>query len=249
MVADGRKNVENFTLVLCGVTNAICREYGQTQAFGDAQRRLIASLFGTVAVALQLNIHIAAAKDFDELFYTLSPCGLAAAMECSGERALFSTRKTEQSVTKLRQVRHTRCPFALMRLTHFEARNELRKVLVTGARRAKQRQPCWLRRMLVRQPERRLETLSKIADSNFRAYVSTDTFSLGRGMKPRRSIKSITVEQRHRRHLRFNGRANQVFRLRGPFEKTEGAGRVQFDILRLSHTALPTANDDVEDRA
>ena len=50
------------------------------------------------------------------------------------------------------------------------------------------------------------------------------------GMKPRRAVDAVAIEQRHRRHLQLDRALDQLLRLRGCFEKAESAGSVEFDI-------------------
>ncbi len=138
MMADGREHIQHFAFVLRGIANAVGRKDGQTQALGDAERRLVAGLFGTVAVTLQFHVDVAAAEDVDQLLHALPACVFTSVVERRSQRAFVASGKADQTMQKLRQDRCQGAPFALVRLAHLEAGNELAKVLVADARRAKQ---------------------------------------------------------------------------------------------------------------
>src|SRR5260370_13781567 len=67
-----RENIQNFALGRRGVAHAIRREKRQAQRPGKPDRRLIAALFGNVAVSLQFDINILSAEYGREQFNVLS---------------------------------------------------------------------------------------------------------------------------------------------------------------------------------
>src|SRR6185312_2186555 len=249
VVSNGGKYIEDFALVLRGIADAVSGEDGQSKAFRDTNRSLVASFFRAIAVSLQLHVNVMAAEDVDELSHALPACGFSAGMQRGSEWTFFSAGQADEAAVKFSKIVQAGGSFRFARLAHLEPRDELAQVLVAGLRFAQQRQAHRIVRVLMRQPCRRLKTLPKIADRNLRANVGLYTVFLCGGVESGRAIKAIAVQQCHCRHVGFDRRANQAFRLRSSFEEAEGAGCVQFDILRLSHTRLPTASDGEEDRA
>ncbi len=94
----------------------------------------------------------------------------------------------------------------------------------------------------MRQPSRRREPLAQTRYSDFRSHMGAHAVLKGKGVKSRRTVNPITVQQGHGRHVQFRSALDKIFRQRGPFKKAERAGRMQFDIP-LSHTEPLSAND------
>jgi hypothetical protein len=65
-----------------------------------------------------------------------------------------------------------------------------------------------------------------LANADLGADMGLDSIPFRGEMKPRRTINSIAIEQRHRRHLQFNARGNQLFRHRSAFQKTKSRSRM-----------------------
>ena len=90
---------------------------------------------------------------------------LAAALDkSSGERSSFSACETNQASGKLLDILQSGCAFGLGGFAHFEARDELTKILIANLRCAKQEQARRLMIMLVRKPGRRREHVAKRVD-------------------------------------------------------------------------------------
>ncbi len=67
MIANARKNVQQFALLWLRMTNTIRCQQRQRQFPRNLDRRLIARLFFPAKMPLQLNINIFASKDFAKL--------------------------------------------------------------------------------------------------------------------------------------------------------------------------------------
>ena len=145
-----RKHVQDFTLILRGVADAVGCKDRQPKTFGNADRSLVADLFDPAAVTLQLDIDIAGAEEFGKLLDTRASLRLTASSQRGGKRAFVSSRKAKKTGGELRNVRNPCAALGFVRLAHFEAGDELAQVLVSNARRAKKRQTNGLRPMLVR---------------------------------------------------------------------------------------------------
>ncbi len=104
MMPNRRKHIQNFALVLRGVADAVGRKQRQPQALGDAQRGLIADFLGAVAVPLQLDVHVVAAEDLDELLNALPPSRFAAGIDRRSQRAFIAAGQADQARGELRQI-------------------------------------------------------------------------------------------------------------------------------------------------
>ncbi len=135
-MAYGREHIQHFALILRCIANTVGRKDGQAQALRNAQRCLVACLFGAVAVALQFDIHIAPPKHCNEPLDACAACCFSAPVERRRQRPFFSTRHAEEAAAELRQVVQGCRAFALARLAHFEACDELAEILIARARRA-----------------------------------------------------------------------------------------------------------------
>ncbi len=94
----------------------------------------------------------------------------------------------------------------------------------------------------MRQPLRRHETIAQAGYRNLRPYMCPYPMLTSKGMKSRRPVYPVAIQQSHGRHIEFGGTLDKIFGQRCAFKKTECAGSMQFDIA-LSHRAPLPASD------
>src|ERR1035437_4032170 len=103
-------------------------------------------------MALQFNIEVAVAVDFGELLEALPRLPLPGLRERRSKRSLIAAGQADQSRGKFREVIKRCRTLGLRCFAHFEARNELTKILIADLRCAEQHNPRWLIGTLMRQP-------------------------------------------------------------------------------------------------
>src|SRR5258708_3323248 len=74
-----------------------------------------------------------------------------------------------------------------------------------------------------------------LTDRQFRAYMRFDPARLGGQVKPRRTVKTIAIEHRHRWELLLGTSVGQSFWNRCSLEETERTARMEFHELHQSY--------------
>ena len=96
-VPNGCEEVKDLAIIGVRVAHPVCGQQWQLQRTSDTNRRLIAPLFFTLMVSLQLHIDVSGTKDAHEAFHQVAPGFFAASCQSTGKRPLIPARKTNQT--------------------------------------------------------------------------------------------------------------------------------------------------------
>ena len=125
VVANGCKNVEEFTINLLGTAHAVRCDDGQTHARSKVEKFRITNFLSSFKVALEFNKYIVATINGGKATECLVRTNLTFATKHRCEWPFFTACKTDQAGRKFFQVFKGRCTFSLRSLAHLEARYEL----------------------------------------------------------------------------------------------------------------------------
>src|SRR5208282_6659845 len=103
-------------------------------------------------MSLQFEKEIAAAKDRRQPIGKSTCAVVSFVRECRRKRAFAATGQADQPRRKLLYIVKRGCAFRLGRFAHFETRNQLAKILISGLGCAEQCNARWLVGVLVRKP-------------------------------------------------------------------------------------------------
>ena len=78
------------------------------------------------------------------------------------------------------------------------------------------------------------EARAEVFDGDLGADVGAHAIFFGVQMEAGCAVETVAVEQRHRGHVRVEGRFDEAFGGGGAFEEAEGAGGVEFDVHKSS---------------
>ena len=140
---------------LDSVANAVGGDERQLERARNADRGLIPPLLFALAMSLQFDVNIIAAKNARELLNHIAPCIFSAAHQRCCERALVATGQADEACCVLLKIVAVRGAILLGCFAHLELRNELAEILIPGARFGEQGNARRLGVRLVRQPGRR----------------------------------------------------------------------------------------------
>ena len=171
-------------------------------------------------MALQFDVDISVAEKVSQPLGRLLRAADFAILRQRSSHGPSSPPVRQTSPEDYSQIFECRCAFSLGGLAHLETSDELAEILIAGARGAEQGKRGGFRSMLVRQPGWRRETIAQAGDGDFRAYMGAHTLLFSRGMKPRRTIDAVAVQERHRRHVELGSPLDQVFGQRGAFQES-----------------------------
>ncbi len=180
-------------------------------------------------------------EDADKTFHHCTACSFAIFHQRGREWPFLAASQADKPAAVLFEVGQLRRTFLLCRLAQLEARYQLAKVLIPLTGFAKQRQTCWFREMLMRQPHGRRESIAQARDGNLRPDVRLDAVLTRCLVKPCRAIKSVAIHHRESGHPKLEGALRKFLRLRAALQKRESAVGVEFDVA-VSHRAPPHAS-------
>ena len=213
VMAQRSENVQHFPFLRQRVAHAVCRQQRQARASRDFERGLVARLFFARKMALQFDVHIAAAKKFREPLNAGDSARDSSVRQRVRQRTFVAARKANQARGIADKFLLVHVAFVFWR-AQFHARDQAANVLVSFARRHQQR------------------IAPAIGRGDLRADMRPHGKLLGGQIKSRRAIHAVAIEQRHGAHFMLGAFPGQRFGQRSAFQKTEGGARVQFDVLQ-----------------
>jgi len=241
VVADGGEDVEEFAVFLFGAAYAIGGDDGQAQFGGEAEEGDVAGFLFALVMALEFDIQVASAVDGDEAIEVLGSGGFAFASEGGGEGSFFAAGEADESFREFFEIVAGSGTFCLGGFAHFEAGDELAEVLIAGLRFCEQDNARGLVGRLVGKMRGGREAAAEGRDGDFSTDVGFDFVVFGGGVEARDSVEAVAVSQRHGGHVDFECALDVGLGGGRGFEKAEGAGGVEFDVVFGG-----VGNDDVE---
>ncbi len=131
-MADGGERVAEFAIFRGGVAHAIGREQRKIERPGNCDGSAVASFFFPMEMALQLDIHIAAAKNSNQLLDLLAGFFDAAMLQSGGQRPVRAAGQANEAVGMLFQFFLLDCALTFLRAQlHFG--DQSAEILIAGA--------------------------------------------------------------------------------------------------------------------
>src|ERR1700733_12302015 len=132
-MADGRQCVAEFAIFRGGVANAIGREQRKIERPGNRDGSPVASFLLPMEMALQLDIHIAAAKKSDQLLDLLAGFFDAAMLQSGRQQPIRAASQANETLSMLLQFFFLHCTFTFF-CTYLHLGDQAAKILITGTR-------------------------------------------------------------------------------------------------------------------
>ena len=105
MISNAGKDIQNLPLLPLSILRALSRQQREMETSRQFNCRLVAEFLRAIVVTLQLDIHISAAINRDQLLEQLAAGLNASLVKSMRQRTLVSSREANESVSLFRQIR------------------------------------------------------------------------------------------------------------------------------------------------